>query len=94
LSNACRARSRLSGLGRLRGALFAGLLTVLLALIPRAASAQADAGVHEHTRIERPPQGSLRRGAWVVPPWAAYAIGGAIAMGAAAALIARLRRRR
>lgn len=47
-----------------------------------------------HTRVVRPPEGSLRRGPWPVPGWVPYAGGGLVLAAAAGALAYRARKSR
>lgn len=44
------------------------------------------------TRVERPPEGSMRRGHWGVPSWAVY-LGGSLVVASAAGVLARRMRR-
>ena len=72
-------------------------LALALSLSPlmTAPALAQDAGTaRTQTRELRPPEGSLRRGAWAAPRWALYLGGGASVILAAAALLWRARRRR
>lgn len=53
---------------------------------PRDAGGSADAGMHAEARRVRPEMGSPRRGPLPLPRWAVLAIGGGIALAAAAVL--------
>ena len=46
------------------------------------------------TRVERPPEGSMRRGRWGVPSWAVYLGGGLVVASAAGVLARRMLRAR
>jgi hypothetical protein len=64
-----------------------------LAPVDARAQAAPDAGAVEvRTRVERPPEGSMRRGALPVPAWGVWVCGGLVVAGALAALGWRLRR--
>lgn len=59
------------------------------------AEADPDAGaVVVRTTVERPPEGSMRRGAWAVPTWVVWAGAAVLIAGAVAGLGYRIGRRR
>jgi hypothetical protein len=71
------------------------LSVLLAALAAPLASHGQDAGVHAvRARVERPPEGSLRRGALPVPGWVVLAGGATLAVAAAGALLLRSSRKR
>ena len=83
--------------GVLRGLLTYALLFFLLVggLAVASTTLAQDAGpLRFRTRVERPPEGSLRRGPLSVPGWVVYAGGGLIVVAAAGALAWRIRRDR
>lgn len=75
--------------------LLLGLSLALAVLVSPAAAQEEDAGAaRTRTRVIRPPEGSLRRGAFPVPGWVLYVGGGLVVAAAGGALAYRIRKSR
>lgn len=69
------------------------LLIATLFALPAIVSAQEDAGpARVRIHVERPPEGTLRRGVYPVPAWLVYLGGGLVVAGAAGVLVYRIAR--
>lgn len=65
---------------------------LLSALFTVALTSSVARGQDATVRVERPPEGSWRRGALPVPDWVVYASGAVLVCGAAGALVWRAKR--